>query len=497
MISWIGWIRQKCSPQLAIILFPLLALSSEGGGSSRQVTRLWERAVADLTEQIESLSDATVVRIGSRTIDGYDSGNGQPKWSVARDGASSVRIEKIAGSSNIIVLRNFDRPPPLSGLRDGSSYSMHYLNADTGNMFWNTGIVSGRCQSVQIVAEKNRIITIFRSDGGDGSIEVLSLTNGQREWNLDLGEAEEVESGHVILTDRHYLIISDRLFRVDRREKTISVSSHDLEKGDLKWVGYLQGEEDDLRLTTKDDLLFATGEKLFRIDLGSGGVQWMLDDPWLPVKEQNPWLLAMRSDGGRIQLIHRNSGEERWRSASRIASDNPLAICWTQSGILVGESRGRTTLWAMVDGRRIARESNRYRAPSRNDYEYAKALSNGILFMHIGSRGSELLSVDQKGETFWSLQIPAPPRSFFSSGVLSTGDDLFHLTETGSDGDPAVLWLVTSMEGNAALQMVDIQTGSIGGIVQINTQSPAFSVDSDKNRIFFVDAEGIMVASRY
>ncbi len=493
---------------MAIFLFPLLAVSSwpdiysgdhssDRGSSPRQVTRLWERAVADRTEKIESISKATVVRIGSRTIDGYDSENGQPKWSVARDGASSVLIKEIPGSSNIIVMRNFDRPPPSSGLRDGSSYGLHYLNADTGNMFWNTGIVSGRCLSVQVVAEKNRVVTIFRSDSGSGSIEALSLSSGQREWRLDLGEIEEADSEHVISTDRHYSIISDRLFRVDRRERTISVSSHDLENGDLKWVGYLKGEEEDLRLSTTGELLFATGEKIFRIDRGSGGVQWMLDDPWLPVKEQNPWLLALRSDGSRIQLIHRNSGEERWRSAPRIASDNPLAICWTQSGILIGESRGRTTLWAMIDGRRIARESNRYRAPSRNDYEYAKVLSGGILFVKIGSRGSELLRVNERGETSWSLQIAAPPRSFFSSGNRLTGDDLFHLSGAGSDGDPAVLWLVTSLEGNAAIQMVDLPAGNIGGSVQINTELPAFSVDSEKNRVFFIDAEGMLVASRF
>ena len=504
----ISWIRQRCSPQWAILLFPLLAVSSwpdnytrdhssDRGSSSRQVTRLWERAVTDRTEQIESLSETTVVRIGSRTIDGYDSGNGQPKWSVTRDGASSVLIKKIPDSSNIVVVRNFDRPPPLSGLRDGSSYSLHYLNADTGNMFWNTGIISGRCQSVQIVAEKNRIVTIFRSDSGVGSIETLSLTSGLREWHIDLGEIEEVGSEHVFSTDRHYLVISDRLFRVDRREKTISVSSHDLENGDLKWVVYLQGEEENLRLTATGEMLFATGENLYRLDRDNGGVLWNLDDPWLPVKEQNPWLLTLRSDGGRIQLIHRNSGEERWRSAPRIASDNPMAICWTLNGILVGESRGRTTLWAMVDGRRIARESNRYRAPSRNDHEYAKVLSSGMLFVQIGSRGNEVLRVNERGETSWSLQIAAPPRSFFSSGSPLAGDDLFHLSGAGSDGDPTVLWLATSLEGNAGMQMVDLLTGNIGGSVQINTELPAFSVDSDRNRIFFIDSGGMLVASRF
>lgn len=507
-VQMMSWIRQRCSPQWAIFLFPLLAVStwpdiytrdhsSDRESPSRQVTRLWERAVADRTEQIESLSEATVVRIGSRTIDGYNSEDGQPKWSVTRDGALSVLVEKIPGSSNIVVLRNFDRPPPLSGLRDGSSYSLHYLNADSGDMFWNTGIVSGQCQSAQIIAEKNRIVIILRSDSGVGSIDVLSLMSGQREWDLDLGEIEEVDSEHVFSTDRHYSVISDGFFRVDRRERMLSVSSHDLENGDLKWVAYFRGEGEDLRLTATGELLFATGGMSYRIDRGNGSVQWNLDDPWLPVKEQNPWLLTLRSDGGRIQLIHRNSGEERWRSSPRIASGNPMAICWTQDGILVGESRGRTTLWGMVDGRRIARESNRYRAPSRNDYEYAKALSSGMLFVQVGSRGSEVLRVNERGETSWSLQIAAPPRSFLSSKSLLTEDDLFHLSGAGSDGDPTVLWLVTSLGGNTGIQMVDLRAGRIGGSVQINSELPAFSVDSDKNRIFFIDADGMLVASRF
>jgi len=453
--------------------------------------------VADRTECLQLVSELALVRTGDRDIDGYDAVTGIPRWTVSRDGAVAVQVLGIPDTPNVVVLRLFDRPPPASGLIEGSSYSLHMLDTGRGTLFWDSGIVSGRYESARAFPENNMLILVVRSDEGDGSILALSLSTGERVWGIELGGIEGLDPGRSPASGRYYDVIGDRLFRVDRRERTISVSAHDIGNGDLKWVGYLEGEQEDVVLSTGDDILYATGNSFFGIDPATGAMRWLLNDAWRPVTERSPWLLVRRSDGSRIQLVHRNSGEERWRSPPRIPSEEPLAIGWTTAGVLVGESRGRTTLWGMVDGRRITRETNRYRATSRNDLEYAFPLSKGMLFLQIGSRGSELLRVGERGGTLWAARLESPHRTILSGSGGYAGYDLHIFTGEDVDGDPESVWIVTSLEGVAGLQRVDLGSGTVGEVVPIHQETPILAGDGRERRLFFIDPAGQLVAVGY
>ncbi len=463
-----------------------------GDQDAPRVSRLWERAVSDRTESLQVFSGTSLVRIGTRTIDGFEAATGAPTWTVARDGAAAVQVWEVAGAPYVALLRRFDRPPPASGLIEGTSYCLHVVKSETGTLVWNTGIVSGDCQYAEAYPEQDRLIAVLRSDEGTCTIAAFTLSAGGRLWEIELGDIEALGFGESLQASRYYGVAGDRLFRVDRRERTISVSAHDLRSGDLRWVSYLEGEQKDVVLSPHDDILYAIGRNFCCIDPRTGAVQWVLRGAWLPVEERTPWLFVCRADGSRIQLVHRNTGEERWRSTPR--TRDPLVIIWTPAGVLVGESRGRTALWAVVDGKRIARQGTRYRAPSRNDFEDAFPLSDGMLFVLTGARGSEILRVGQTGDTRWRAEIEAPPRMLVADIVERWGGEPLVLAGADADRDPESVWVVSTVGGQAGLRRVDLATGAGVEEVSIDPANPVFAADRMSHRLFFIDPYGKLVA---
>jgi len=371
------------------------------------------------------------------------------------------------------------------------------VQSETDTLVWNTGIVSGDCQYAEAYPQQDRLIAVLRSEEGNCTIAAFALSAGGRLWEIELGDVEALGFGESLQASSYYGVAGDRLFRVDRRERTISISAHDLGSGDLRWVSYLEGEQRDIVLFPHGDILYAVGKNSYCIDPGTGTVQWVLRGAWLPVEERTPWLLVCRADGSRIQLVHRNTGEERWRSTPRISTQDPLAITWMPAGVLVGESRGRTALWAVVDGKRIARQGTRYRAPSRNDFEDAFPLSDGMFFILTGSRGSEILRVGETGDTRWMAVIEAPPRMLVSDIVERWGGEPFVLAGADADRNPESVWVVSTVGGQAGLQRVDLNSGANVEEVSINPANPVFTADRMSHRLFFINPSGKLVAAEY
>lgn len=479
-------------PRATSAAAPAEVVGTQSGGE-----RIWDRELDGRTEFLQMVGDDTVVRLSNRSVEAYAVETGDLIWNAARDGAGSVMISEAAGTPFIVLLHRFDRPPPTSGRAEGTSWQVSVYRRDAAGPVWESGPREGDALGCWPIPDHDRIIILVRNDGDSGSLFAVALRSGDFLWDVEYGELDEVPHGERAPSGRYFATDGERLFRVDRRERTVSLAAHDLSNGELKWVGYLQKEESDLRLTARDGHLYATGAMLTSIDLASGSVLWQLAEPWVPLDERMPWMLARHLDGSRLQLIHVNSGEERWRSPPRITAGPVSIVSWFPEGLLVGGERGATTLYAMVDANRISSERARYKASGRSDTEKIFALPDGLLFVRSGPKGNLVLRTDTRGDARWQTELSVPGPG--TGGGGSEGAERFFSPPVGieADGTGGSLWIAGSTGVERMVTRVDLQTGEEWESHALLRSEPIFVVSDVHSVIVFIAADGKLAAVRY
>lgn len=462
------------------------------------VSTIWEREIPDETEYLEVISDKIVIRVGSAVIEGYDTVTGELKWGMRRDGATAVHFHKIENSPNLLVLSRFNRPTPESGMIEGNSYRLSLLQQEEGTLLWDTGAVLGDCLNVEAIPDSDRALLLVRGDDGSGKLFVLVLSDGSNVWDIDFRELEEVPSGESLQVQKYYTVGDGRLFRIDRRERVISVAAHDLMDGNLRWVGYLRDETEDVVINRFGRALYITGRNLSCMDPASGVIRWHMENGWLPLIEQEPWLLLHLPGKDRLQLVQSETGQEQWRSEPSVAINATSSISWNPNGILTGESRGVTTLLNRVDGKRISRGKPQYPASSRRTREEVFTLSEGLLFLQVGSKRSTVLRVDGRGVVRWEVELspPAVPDEILR-GEAGRG----RLYTVPGEGAGVLwagsIWVVSSKDGEAVLERVDLGSGKSGGIVNVLATRPVFAASDMNRHVYYVSRNGKLVAGEY
>ncbi len=473
------------------------AVPKAGGGDQSASERIWDRELDGRTESLQIVGNDTVVRLSNRSVEAYVIETGSLIWSIARDGAGSVMISDVEGTPFIVLLHRFDRPPPTSGLAEGTSWRVSVYRHDATEPVWESGQREGDAIGCWPVPDHGRIIVLVRNDGEGGSLSAISLLDGAFLWDVEYGDLDSVPHGERAPQAQYFTTAGDRLFRVDRRERTVSLAAHDLSDGSLKWVGYLQGEERDLRLTTRDGRLYVTGAMFTSIDPESGSVLWQISEPWMPLDERMPWMLACHPDGTRLQLIHVNSGEERWRSPTRISGSIASIISWFPEGLLVGGERGETTLYGVVDANKISSERTRYQGPGRSGVEKIFALPDGLLFVRSGPRGSLILRTDTRGGTTWQteLSLPGPGIEEGDSEGITRNFSAPAGIEAGGTGGS--LWVAGVAGAERVVTRVDLQTGEERETHSLLGSTPIFAVSELHVTLIYISGDGTLAAVRY
>jgi len=458
--------------------------------------QLWEQDLEGTTERLQMVGEDVVIRTSNRSIEARAVETGNLIWSVARDGARAVQISHAAGSPWIMILHRFDRPPPSSGRSEGSSWRLSLYREDAPEPIWVSSTEEGDALDGWLIPEQDRIALLVRNDQGKGTLTVRTLTSGRGEWNLEYGIIDAVPLDERVDGATYFTTSDNLLFRVDRREPTISLAAHDLSNGDLKWVGYLRGEDSRLRLISRDGNLFATGRMFTAIDPATGSVLWQHEEPWELNEARPPWLLVRHVDGGRLQLIHLNSGEKRWRSAPRTAAGIASVVGWFQEGLLIGSERGETALYGISDARRQDTERARYRAPGRGETEQVHVLTDGLLFVRTGPGGNVILRTDTRGGTRWltDLSVPGLP----TRGERRGGEGPATPTPAGLavDGSGGTLWVTGQAAGGPVIVPVDLLNGREGESLALNGMEPFFAVCESRSSVIFVTVRGTLAACR-
>ncbi len=450
-----------------------------------------------MTASLRMVGEAVVVRLSDRSVEARAVATGELIWSTARDGAHSVQISGAAGTPWIAILTRFDRPLPSSGRAEGTSWRLSLFRDDASGPVWVSRTGEGDAPGCWLMPDQDRIAVFVRDERGNGTLVVFSLSDGARAWSLEYGPVDEVPPGEWVADEKYFTTSGDRLFRVDRREETLIVDAHDLSNGDLKWVGYMSGERAGLRLMSREEDLFATGRKLTAIDPASGLVLWQHRVPWVPIESRPPWMLVRDVDGSHFQLIHVNSGEERWRSTPQAAVGTVGVAGWFPEGLLVGGERGETVLYGISNGRRQDTERARYQAPGREGIERIFVLPDGLIFVRTGPQGNLVLRTDARGGTRWqtTLSVPGLPVARERYGrerqVVSSPVGLME------DGTGGSLWVTGDAPPGPVLVQVDLLTGREGESLAISGDEPFFAVCGSRSTVILVAADGRLSAWRY
>ncbi|MFC1627805.1 PQQ-binding-like beta-propeller repeat protein [Gemmatimonadota bacterium] len=491
---------------LSLVLFAMPVTTSmvtgtvipgRGGEDQSPGERIWDRELDGRTESLQVVGNDTVVRLGSRSIEAYGIETGDLIWGAARDGAGSVMVSGVEGTPFIVLLHRFDRPPPAAGRAEGTSWKVSLYRHDSTEPVWTSGPRVGDVIDCRPVPDQDRILVLVRNDEGDGLLSAISLGKGEFLWDVEYGELDRVPHGERALLGRYFTTAGDRLFRVDRRERTVSLAAHDLSDGDLKWVGYLQGEEYDLWLTTRDGNLYVTGAKFTSIDPVSGSVLWQLSEPWVPLDERMPWMLARHPDSTRLQLIHVNSGEERWRSIPRTTGGTVAHTIWFPVGVLAGGERGETALYSVADASRISSVRTRYIAPGRSGTEKIFALPDGLLFVRSGPKGNIVLRTDTSGSTRWQTELSVPGPGIEEGDSEGVSRNFSAPVGIEADGSGGSIWITGAAGAERVITRVDLQTGQERESHSLLGTTPVFAVSAVQATLIFIAGDGTLVAVSY
>jgi len=427
------------------------------------------------------------VRVSDRNLEAYDGDSGTLRWSLSADGAREVRIED-AGAFGLIVQQRFDRPPPVSGMTTGRSYRLRAIDPRTGAVLWDTDQVAGDCICIEALSEAGRLLLLVRSTDGGSALVALSLAEGDVIWETGLAPLPDVEFGIRPDPARWYVASNGILYRTDRREPTLSVAAIALESGDLQWVGYLAGEEagSDLLLNSTGEVLCAAGENLYRLDRRSGAILWTFRGRWRPREVRSPWLLVQTAEGNRLQMVHVNTGEERWRSPARAAIPSAAPVIWSSEGVLSPEAGGGAALWSVSNGRSVENNRGGYRS-LRGAQETIVAWDDGLLFVMQSPSGGTLLRLDARARQMWSVPLPASADGAPGPAVIS---------HPGQDRGEGAIALAARGEGEGCeLVLYDCSTGTELARDGLDPEAPYVVSDPGTRKFFYLTADAHLVAA--
>ncbi|MFC1500144.1 PQQ-binding-like beta-propeller repeat protein [Candidatus Zixiibacteriota bacterium] len=459
--------------------------------------QIWTREVDSRTESLQIVGNDTVVRLGNRSIEAYAIETGDLTWSAARDGAGSVMVSEVDGTPYIVLLHRFDRPLPTSGQSEGTSWRVSVYRDDAEHPVWVSDPQEGDAIGCWPLPGHGQIIVLVRNDREHGTLSAVNLVNGTFLWDVEYGELDAVPHGGMAERERYFTTAGDQLFRVDRRERTVSLAAHDMTDGTLQWVGYLRGEGPELHLRALDGGLYVSGAMFTSIDPASGSVLWQISDPWVPIDLQMPWMLVRDPDGTRLQLIHVNSGEERWRSTPRMPASPVSTTCWFPEGLLAGNERGATSLFGVADARSISSERTRYQAPGRSGVESIFALPDGLLFVRCGPRGNLVLRTDTTGGTRWQTELSLPGPAVENSDGVPVPCSFSAPVGIGSGGTGGSLWIVGTTGRAMVVTRVDLQAGQERETHSLLASTPIFAVSEVHAVLMFIAEDGRLAAASF
>ncbi|MFC1529903.1 PQQ-binding-like beta-propeller repeat protein [Gemmatimonadota bacterium] len=481
----------------ALIPFSNGGIVAQASGGQTGIEQIWNQEMEGTTASLQIAGERVVVRLSDRSVEARDVATGGLIWSAARDGAHSVQISGAAGTPWIAILNRFDRPLSSSGRAAGTSWRLSLFSIDASGPVWVPGMGEGDALGCWLIPELDRIALLVRDEQGNGTFTFMKLSDGARVWSLEYGPIDDVPHGEWAAAENYFTTSDDRLFRVDRQEGEMVVTAHDLSSGDLKWVRFMRGERAGLGLISRGGDLFATGRKFTAIDPANGLVLWQRNDPWVPIENQRPWMLVSDVGASRFQLIHVNSGEERWRSTPRAAVGAAGVAGWFPEGLLVGSELGETVLYGINNGRRQDTERVRYPAPGREGIERILVLPDGLLFVRTGPKGNIILRTDARGGTRWQTTLSVPGLPVARGRIRREGQVVTSPVDLGVDGPGGSLWVTGKAPRGAVLVQVDLLTGEEGQSLSISGNEPCFAVCGPLSTVILVAADGRLEAWRY
>ncbi len=474
----------RATAAVMVALVGTLGADMPAGGQEVPGSIVWSTAVEGRSVALIMPLPGAPVRIGERSVEGYDADTGTVRWTMPREGDAALHLSGEAGTGRILVRQRFDRPPPTSGRTTGRSWRLRMIDHRTGATVWDTDPVAGDCISAGIVEGRDTILLLVRDETGAGTLVARSASNGEIRWTAGYGALPDVPFGEQPETERWYATSEEVLYRIDRREPTVSVAALALADGALRWVGYLGAESagENLVLDATAGLLLATGADLHRLNASSGAVLWTVHGRWMPIEIRAPWVLLQAGDGSRLQMVHLNTGAERWRSPPRLDSPLNAPVIWGEEGIVTGEGGGTAALWSVTDGRNTARSHGGYR-PVRGAVEEIFAWAGGHVFVTVNTRGGTMLRTGVRAQVLWSVPLP---------GCADLADRTAPVVSAPVAGDGAGWILVAVSPAGSGPELVryDLGTGADVERIALDPRAPLFTVDPGARRIYVCGPDG-------
>jgi outer membrane protein assembly factor BamB len=478
-----------------LLLVSALSAPARADVSAQQQV-LWEQSVGHRFDRLQ-VAGGSPVAVGEEGAICFDPATGRQLWRAERGGAREMLVFDVPGFRQAALLYRSARGVSSSGEPEGASWAVYLYDCATGQGLWRTTPAEGDACLVLPRPEVDRLLVAVRAADGRGTLFALALKDGRPVWQVPLGPLPARPYGTNPDPRTLLVALGERLILLDRGERPPAAKAVAAGTGDLLWLAFLEGEtgeSEDLRLGVYADRLYALGRRFHRLNDRDGTVLWTRPEPWEAVGFRGDLLLLRRGDGERLQAYNAEGGQPGWSREQRLVAGAGLAVVWTSTGVLIGESGGRSTLIDPARGRVLRAGNPRYRPNPGRELEWALPAGEGLVFIQAAEDATRLWGTRAEGTDRWTLELGVLPG--IGRGPVDYGDHPLVVTG-GSPGELPVLWLVAGGPQGPVFTGVDLAAGRVAVQLPIGATNPLFAVDPAAGRLFYIDPRRVLVGAAY